>query len=434
MYNDYPLLKSCETGMSQPLINISRQQALYFASFLVLYQFLVYIANDMIMPGMIQVTASFHAPESAIATSLTVYVLGGASLQLFLGPVSDRFGRRPVMLTGAFIFLLFTLLIACSNSMEQFLLARYFQGMGLCFIAVIGYATLQEIFAEMDAIRLIAVLANVACLAPLLGPLAGASFILYFHWRGIFVLIGVLALLALWGIWRFMPEPVGAIKNDGERIKPAALTLRGVATNYLRLLRNPSFMLGAIASGLLAIPCIAWIALSPIILVTDAQLTVVEYALWQLPVFAAEILGSWYLRKLTHRCSIKQIILLGSTIAICGLLAACLLPFTSNGSFLYFMPGLLIYSFGQGVTTAPLIRRTLFATPISKGTAYALISMVSMCAQALGVEVANQFYATHNNSYFGLYCAIVGVLYLITLLGVFSFTRQQDNEAGLATT
>ena len=62
------------------------------------------------------------------------------------------------------------------------------------------------------------------------------------------------------------------------------------------------------------------------------------------------------------------------------------------------------------------------------------VSMVSMCAQALGVEVANQFYATHNNSYFGLYCAIVGVLYLITLLGVFSFTRQQDNEAGLATT
>ncbi|WP_269570055.1 MFS transporter [Legionella tunisiensis] len=93
--------------MSQPLINISRRQALYFASFLVLYQFLVYIANDMIMPGMLQVTTFFHAPESAIATSLTVYVLGGASLQLFLGPISDRFGRRPVMLAGALIFLFY---------------------------------------------------------------------------------------------------------------------------------------------------------------------------------------------------------------------------------------------------------------------------------------------------------------------------------------
>lgn len=420
--------------MPQPLINISRRQALYFASFLVLYQFLVYIANDMIMPGMIQVITSFHAPESTIATSLTVYVLGGASLQLFLGPISDRFGRRPVMLAGALIFLFFTMLIACSNSMEQFLLARYFQGMGLCFIAVIGYATLQEIFAEMDAIRLIAILANVACLAPLLGPLAGATFILYFNWRGIFALIGVLALLALWGIWRFMPEPVGAAKKDGEKIKPATLTPRVVATNYLRLLSNPSFMLGAIASGLLAIPCIAWIALSPIILVTDAQLTVVEYALWQLPVFAAEILGSWTLRKLTHKSSIKQIIHLGSTIAICGLLAAFLLPLMGNGSFLWLIPGLLIYSFGQGVTTAPLVRRTLFATPVSKGTAYALISMVSMCAQGLGVEMANQIYATHNNSYLGLYCAIVGLIYLIALWGVFSLTRQQDNKAGLATT
>ncbi|WP_419419376.1 MFS transporter [Legionella sp. D16C41] len=132
--------------MAHPLINISRKQALSFASFLVLYQFLTYIANDMIMPGMIQVVTSFQGPESAIATSLTAYILGGASLQLFLGPISDRIGRRPVMLAGAILFFVFTAFIACSNSIGQFLLARYFEGMGLCFIGVIGYATLQEIF------------------------------------------------------------------------------------------------------------------------------------------------------------------------------------------------------------------------------------------------------------------------------------------------
>ncbi|HVT63039.1 MAG TPA: multidrug transporter MdfA, partial [Legionellaceae bacterium] len=75
--------------MIQPLINITRKQALLFAVFLVLYEFLTYIANDMIMPGMLSVVHTFQADESNVATSLTAYVLGGASLQLFLGPLSD---------------------------------------------------------------------------------------------------------------------------------------------------------------------------------------------------------------------------------------------------------------------------------------------------------------------------------------------------------
>lgn len=134
--------------MPQPLINITRKHAFTYAMFLVLYEFLTYIANDMVMPGMIHVVDSFHGPESAIASSLTAYVLGGASLQLFLGPFSDRYGRRPVMIFGAFFFFLCTLFIACSNSIDQFLVARFFQGMGLCFICVVGYATLQEIFQK----------------------------------------------------------------------------------------------------------------------------------------------------------------------------------------------------------------------------------------------------------------------------------------------
>ena len=135
--------------MSKPLINITRGQAYAFACFLVLYEFLTYISNDMIMPGMIQVVHVFHAPESAISMSFTAYVLGGASLQLFLGPLSDCYGRRPVMLYGAFFFFICSFFIAVSNSIDQFMAARFFQGMGLCFICVVGYATLQEIFEEM---------------------------------------------------------------------------------------------------------------------------------------------------------------------------------------------------------------------------------------------------------------------------------------------
>lgn len=415
--------------MAQPLINITRKQALVFAGFLVLYEFLTYIANDMIMPGMIKVIESFHGPESAIATSLTAYILGGASLQLFLGPISDRYGRRPIMLVGALFFFICTLLIACSNSMDQFLFARFFQGMGLCFIGVIGYATLQEIFAEMDAIRLIAIMANVSIAAPLLGPLLGATFIHFFSWRFIFIIIGIFALLALWGLWRFMPEPVGQTKSDGEKIKRISLSPRVVAVNYKNLIVNSPFMLGSIALGLMGLPCIAWIALAPIILITDAKLSVIQYGLWQMPVFGASILGNWYLQRLTHRYSVEKILLIGSVIVGIGLVMTFVLSFLFGNYFIWLMPGLIIYFFALGVAGAPMNRFILFSTPVSKGTTSALMSMIGMCVQAIGIEIANYLYSSHNNSIFGLYCALIGLVYFILLAATFFFTKKHPKKS-----
>ncbi|MBA2655603.1 MAG: MFS transporter [Tatlockia sp.] len=409
--------------MANPLINISRKQAYTFASFLVLYEFLTYIANDMIMPGMLKVVESFHGPESAIATSLIAYILGGASLQLFLGPLSDRYGRRPVMLAGALLFFLCTILIACSNSIEQFLVARFFQGMGLCFIGVIGYATLQEIFAEMDAIRIISIMANVSTIAPLLGPLLGAIFIQYFNWRYIFVLIGLFALAALWGLWRYMPEPVGQIKLDGQEIKRFAITPRVVASNYKNLVKNPSFILGSIALGFIIIPCVAWIALAPIILINEAKLSVIEYGLWQLPIFGSTLGGTWLLRRMTHKGSLKNILLKGSIFLTIGLLLCLILPLVAGNYFIWLMPGLIIYFFGLGIMGGPINRYILYSTEIGKGTAAALMSMVSMSIQGLGVEVANYFYKTHSNVSFGFYCTFLVCAYLIFLYYSLRFSK-----------
>ncbi|KTD26019.1 MULTISPECIES: MFS transporter [Legionella] len=412
--------------MAQPLIPITRKQALVFACFLVLYEFLTYVANDMIMPGMLKVVESFKGPETAVATSLTAYILGGASLQLFLGPISDRYGRRPVMLSGALLFLLCTAAIACSNSIDQFLVARFFQGMGLCFIGVIGYATLQEIFAEMDAIRLIAIMANVSTIAPLLGPLLGAAFIHYFSWRLIFVLIGTFALFALWGLWRFMPEPIGQTKRDGQKIQRVSLAPRTVFNNYKNLFTNAPFMFGSIALGLMGLPCVAWIALAPVILIADAKLSVIQYGLWQVPLFGATIMGNWVLQRLTHRGTVKKILRLGSIILGVGLLASFILPFALSNSFIWLLPGFIIYFFGLGIAGAPLNRFILFCTPVGKGTTSALMSMIGMCTQAVGIEIANHLYQSHSNSLFGFYCALTGFAYFIFLTGALLLTK--DNE------
>jgi len=415
--------------MSEPLINISRKQALIFACFLVLYEFLTYIANDMIMPGMIQVVRSFNAPESTVATSLTIYILGGASLQLILGPISDAYGRRLLMLIGAVLFCCFTFLIATSHSMEQFLTARFFQGMGLCFISVIGYATIQELFDEMDAIRLIAIMANAAILAPLLGPLLGAIIIHYASWRIIFIMIGFSALFAFWGLWRYMPEPIGQITKKGNVIAKVPFAPRYIIKNYKALFTNKTFCFSTLAVGFVGVPCIAWIALAPIIMIVDAKLTVIQYGLWQLPVFGSTIMGNWMLHHLTYKYSIKTIMYLGCVIFAFGTSLMAILPYIYGNHFYYLLPGTIVYFFSLSILNAPLNRFCLYITDVSKGTASAIISLSVMIIGAVGIEIANKFYAHHSNLNFGLYSVGVTIIFLLFInLAFWLEQKQQPNK------
>lgn len=417
--------------MSEPLISITKKQAMQFAVFLVLYEFITYMANDMIMPGMLSVVHTFGAPETWVASSLTVYISGGASLQLFLGPLSDSFGRRSFMLIGAALFFVFTLIITCSQSIESFLIARFFQGMGLCFIGVIGYAAIQEMFDEMDAIRLIAIMANAAILAPLLGPLLGAVIIHYTSWRFIFILIAMGALMAFWGLWRFMPEPIGQTKKNGEVIQRIPLSMNEVVKNYKLLLKNPSYCLGAMAIGVLGIPCMAWIALAPIILISEAKLSVIQYGLWQLPVFGATILGNWLLHRLTYKQDIQSIVVLGSILLIIGLALMTTLPFAFGNQYYWLLPGVILYFFSLSIINAPLNRYALFVTSVGKGTASALISLSTMGIGGLGIELGNHFYKTHSNLFFGSYCGITGLFFLALVALTFLLGPKPEKEQNL---
>lgn len=401
--------------MPQPLIDITRKQAMFFAFFLVLYEFLTYVANDLVMPAMIQVVNSFNVSDVYIASSMSLYVLGGASLQLILGPLSDRYGRRPVMIFGSIFFTVCTALIACSGTIHQFLIIRFFEGMGLCFIGVIGYSVIQEIFSELDAVRLVAILTNISVTAPLIGPLLGAYLCTILHWYYIFLLIAFLSIIATWGLWKFMPEPIGKIKTDGVEIKRVELSFRNVYANYKRLFVDKGFMFATIAFAFLSTPCVAWIGISPTILVTEAKLTLISYALWQIPIFGAFILANIILIKLTYIVPLKKLSYIGVGIAFLGLVLTFILPYFFGDNYLWLMPGVLTYFFGFGFSASPLYRLILYTTTVSKGTASALLSMTYMTIQGLGVEGANLIFRTHNNMYFGAYCAIIGLVFILIM-------------------
>jgi DHA1 family multidrug/chloramphenicol efflux transport protein-like MFS transporter len=385
-----------------------------FVRFLLLYEISTYIANDMIMPGILDVIHHFKASESLVSASLTVFILGGATLQIFLGPLSDRFGRRPVMMAGVIFFLCATLFISFSFSMTAFMWGRFFQGMGLCFITVIGYATLHELYTELHAVRLISLMNMVTLLAPLAGPLLGAVVIHVFSsWRLIFVIIACMAFAALIGLYFYMPETLDKIKKDGTRVPFTSLKPAIVKNNYLALLKNKAFMYGAMGLGWGSVPIIAWIGLSPVILMQESHLSVFSYALWQMPVFMASTIGNLVMRNLTHFINLSRLVLIGTVVM--GLSAALMVLciFILNIHYIAIIIGISCYAFAWGLTSGPLTRLTLFSTFIPKGTASAVMNLTLMLWIAAGNQIAGFLYVYYKNISFSLFCGAAGGIYIV---------------------
>ncbi|NYS28861.1 MULTISPECIES: MFS transporter [unclassified Pantoea] len=386
----------------QPISQLTGR-ILLFPLALVLFEFATYIAHDMIQPGMLIVTNEFSVGPEWVSTSLTAYLIGGVVLQWLLGPLSDKFGRRPVMLFGILFFAVACMLTHWVSSITEFVSLRFIQGISLCFIGAVGYAAIQEAFDEALAVRMMALMANVALLAPLAGPLAGAAWLTVGSWRSMFWLFAACSLVAFVVLWRVMPETAGDRSHS--------IALPNLARNYGRLMKDRLVMSGSFAIGLVFIPILTWVALSPVILMHDEGLSRMQYALLQLPVFLAMIAGNLTLSKLAGRVPIEQPVKFAAWPILIGLSLALIASLLNSHGYLLITAGLSLYAFGAGMVNAGLYRLTLYASNEGKGSVAAMLGMISILTLAVGIELAKSGYFSGGTLWFCLINFISGVLW-----------------------
>ncbi|WP_031525134.1 MFS transporter [Siccibacter colletis] len=380
------------------------RQALLFPLCLVLYEFSTYIGNDMIQPGMLTVAEQYQAGVEWVPTSMTAYLAGGMFLQWLLGPLSDRIGRRPVMLAGVIWFMVTCLATLLAQNIEQFTALRFLQGISLCFIGAVGYAAIQESFEEAVCIKITALMANVALIAPLLGPLVGAAWIHVAPWEMMFVLFAVLAAISFFGLAKAMPETATRL---GEK-----LSMKELWRDYKLVLKNVRFVAGSLGIGFVSLPLLAWIAQSPVIIISGEGLSTYEYGLLQVPIFGALIVGNLVLAKLTARRTVRALIILGGGPIVFGLVLAAFATVFSAHAYLWMTAGLSVYAFGIGLANAGLVRLTLFASDMSKGTVSAAMGMLQMLIFTVGIEVSKHAWVGGGNGLFSLFNLACGILWL----------------------
>ncbi|MDU7648249.1 MAG: MFS transporter [Klebsiella michiganensis] len=364
---------------------------MFFPAALILYDFAAYLTTDLIQPGIIHVVRDFDADVALAPASVSLYMAGGMALQWLLGPLSDRIGRRPVLLTGALIFTLACFATLFTTSMEQFLAARFVQGTSICFIATVGYVTVQEAFGQTKAIKLMAIITSIVLIAPIIGPLSGAALMHFVHWKVLFGIIAVMGFIAWLGLLLNMPETV----RRGD------------------------------------VPFSASGAVSPVILIDDGGLTTAEFAWTQVPVFSAVIIANLSVARWVKDPTRPRFIWRAVPIQMTGLAILILGNLLWPHVWLWSVLGTCFYAFGIGLIFPTLFRFTLFSNDLPKGTVSASLNIVILSVSALSIEAARWLWFNGGRLPFHLLGVAAGIAAACCLAGLLSRIRQQP-EAELA--
>ena len=386
---------------------------LFFPMALILYDFAAYLSTDLIQPGIINVVREFDADVS-LAPAASVYLAGGMALQWLLGPLSDRIGRRPVLVTGRSFFPLACTATLFTTSMTQFLVARVVQGTSICFIATVGYVTVQEAFGQTKAIKLMAIITSIVLVAPIIGPLSGAALMHFVHWKVLFAIIAVMGFIAFMGLLLAMPETVqrGAVP----------FSAISVVRDFRDVFRNRVFLFGVDLAKLH--PNDELGRRFPSDPDRRGWHDVLQFAWVQVPVFGAVIVANMVVARFVKDPTNPRFIWRAVPIQLSGLFVLIAGNLLWPHVWLWSVLGTSLYAFGIGLIFPTLFRFTLFTNNLPKGTVSASLNMVILAVMAVSVEIGRGLWFNGGRIPFHLLAVIAGVAVVFTLKGLLTRVRQ----------
>ena len=218
------------------------------------------LSTDLYLASLPSLASVFGAPVSTVQLTLSLFVIGFGGAQLIVGPLSDRLGRRPVLLCGLALYVSASVLCALSQSIHFLIAARFAQALGCCCAVIVARAVVRDAYAPEDGVRVIAKASTWLSLAPIFGPILGSYLQVGFGWRAAFVALGIFSAGLLATTFLRLPE-TNAHKN------PRATDLSGLLANYRLVLGSREFWAHALPGALSYGAIFSFISGAPFVLI-----------------------------------------------------------------------------------------------------------------------------------------------------------------------
>ncbi|MEM7443054.1 MAG: multidrug effflux MFS transporter [Pseudomonadota bacterium] len=352
---------------------------------LVVYLIAGFVVTDLYLPSLPAIARDFSTPDTMAQASLTLFLLGFAFGNLVFGPLSDRHGRRPILIVGGLGFLAATLACAVAPSAESFVLARLAQGGMVASIMVVVQTLVRELYDDTKVVKVMAFIAMVEAVSPALAPVAGAEIALAFDWRANFWIVLFAGAAALALVARMAPESLPPARRSNSN-------LTGVMLTYARLARRWNLMAPLLAAGFVFGGLMLYLTVAPFYFVDTLGLGERDFAIAQFACVLCYVAGLMMTSRLSDK--VRLSLLIGG-----GFVAAAIGGLGMVASALIFPEHVLtvtipfaIFAFGIGLAMAPLITEALSADPTATGTVAAIIGVVTIGCAFIGSVLAASAY------------------------------------------
>jgi DHA1 family bicyclomycin/chloramphenicol resistance-like MFS transporter len=335
------------------------------------------VALNVYLPVLPQVQTGLGVSVAQASVTVTAPLIAFAIGLLFYGPLSDRVGRRPVILFGIGVCLVGSTIAMLAPNVATLTAGRVIQALGTSAGITVARATMGDLFPREKMAKMIAYLTMVMVMANAVAPIVGGALGEWLHWRAVFALVLAAAATIGFYAWRLLPETRDvAASGSAAQVVRAAATLAG----------RPAFLGYILQSGVIYATFLVFISLMPYVFVRALGHTTTEYGVWYLCIAGGYFLGNWHVTRYATRVGVHRLLVAGVAFqaTFCSL-AWALAAYGHWHAAWIFLPWFFV-AYGQGLALPNITANAVALAPQYAGAASGLLGFSQQLVGALSAQ------------------------------------------------
>jgi len=336
---------------------------------------------NIFVPSMPGLQHTFQASSGMVQATLTVYIAAIALCQLFYGPLSDRYGRRPVLLAGLALYVAASLACALAPTIEVLIVARGVQAIGGASGMILSRAIVRDLHERDKAASVLGYITMAWVLAPMVAPLVGGLLDEAFSFRASFALLAVIGAAVWIATWRSLRETNRHCDPGTPLIRPSV---------YAGLARNPAFLSYAATIAFASAVFFCYLAMAPFVIIAVRGYSPITYGLWSFAPALGYMCGNFLSGRYSQAQGVDRMIGYGNAVTLAG--AGVMLGFAVGG-FVHpaslFLP-MALCTLGNGLTIANGISAAISTDPKAIGSAAGIAGAFQMALAAVIAQLVGQ--------------------------------------------
>lgn len=362
-----------ETG-GQPVAEVAPRSLLVILASLAA---LGTLSTNILLPSLPRLANAFDVPTTATGALMSSFFAVFAIGQLFVGPLSDRYGRRPIVLGGLVIFVAGSVICAMAPTMSVLIVGRVIQALGVSAASVLSRAIARDLYSGGGLSRVLSIIMVAMAAAPGFSPLVGGGLDHVFGWRSAFVAV------AAFGV--FIAVAYAARVGETHNGARERLDLKAILHVYMVLLRDRRFIVPAASVALLIGGLFSVFTITPAVLVDGLGFSPFALSMFYAGTVFIVFGAGFSAPKIAQRTGLAAVTRAGLMIACLGCLVMAILAGVGFNNFASYLLPMLIFLFGMGLANPTGTALTLTPFGDRAGSASALLGFMQMAIAALAI-------------------------------------------------